>query len=127
MSKTGWRKMVIVGLACGHNIELEVPVPEPGALQYCRACDDWRIVESVPKPWLVRCATKRNCYDMVCADYETAKRRVKTHSVNQPNHVIRVLYSFSVVAEYAGMADGYIERPTLDRALTESEAGRNGK
>jgi hypothetical protein len=96
-----------ITLACGHVVELVQPMPVVGAYQFCYACDDYRVVALVPRPFTVRCYTRTGCYLGLSNDYEAAMSRLETHRKNKPDHEIRIIRGFQVVGLYTGRSNGY--------------------
>lgn len=88
MTTAGSSLWFIVGLDCGHFVELTVVYPTIQSAQFCYSCDTWRRVSSYPDYYRARCMSVKGikCLDRLRIDEKVLRRAIETHGRNHPDH-----------------------------------------
>lgn len=100
MTKDGFHQRGTVVLNCRHSVILLMPLPAKGEEQYCRRCNEYRIVQDSHDSYVVKCGTgKCRLAKNVGADKNLALVTARQHVARYSRHRVTIFSGWLSIAE----------------------------
>lgn len=84
------KTLMRVMLDCNHTVEIPVPIPAIGDEQYCRRCNDWKLVTDHLLNYYVRCLGRHSYSRTFGADKDRAFLAARKHVLDNPRHTVQI-------------------------------------